>query len=306
MSHPDRPLMLKNLNKVERLAKASKIVRLMNGPGRYFTAQGHKWLVYRYTKKGMLTSARTFFGIPLQIVLPSATDIYLTGSKTHPSEIRLARYMVNHLQDGERYLDVGAHFGFFTSLAACLVGSVGGVLAIEASPETFKLLKKNTTDRKQVKALNIAITNRHEEVTFHEFPVLLSEYNSLIGKQYEKETWYSTNKPKLVKVQGYDLNRLLEEEQFHPTLIKIDVEGAEDKVIQGGLAYFKQHRPVIVMEYLADRNKNTGHQKAVDMLKELGYSVNVFNPLGEPEPCDNILAHLEQTGWESDNVVLIG
>ncbi len=297
--------MLKNLDKVERLANASKILRLMSVPGRYFTAQGYKWLIYRYTKKGMMTVARTFFGQPINIILPSATDIYLTGGKTHPSEIRLARYMVKNLNDGAQFLDVGAHFGYFTLLGACLVGANGKVISVEASPATYKVLLKNVEDRKRVTSQNIALSDKQEEITFNEFPVLLSEYNSIIGKQYEKEEWYKANAPKQVKIQGYDLTTLLAEQQFNPTLIKIDVEGAEDMVVRGGLEYFKQHKPTIIMEYLANPDKNTGHKKAVGMLKDLGYRIHILNAQGEPELCTDIIAHLKQSGWESDNVVFI-
>jgi FkbM family methyltransferase len=305
MTMPTQAVLQKQLDKVEHLATTSKLVRLFSAPGRYFSAQAHKWLIYRYTKKGMITTASTFFGRTMHIVLPAATDIYLTGGKTHPSEIRLARYLVNNLRTGGQFLDVGAHFGYFTLLGGCLVGETGKVVSIEASPATFEVLQKNAKGLSQINIRNIAATERVEEVTFHEFPVLLSEYNSLLGGQYEQETWYKNNKPNLVKIQGKDLTTLLTEEHFSPTHIKIDVEGAEDQVVRGGLEYFKQQQPVIVMEYLADNNKNSGHKKAVGLLKDLGYRIHVLNELGEPIICTDILAHLKKTGWESDNIVFL-
>ncbi len=305
MTMPTQAVLQKQLDKVERLATTGKIVRLLNAPGRYFSAQAHKWLIYRFNKKGMIAKAQTFWGCTMHIVLPAATDIYLTGGKTHPSEIRLARYFVNNLSTGGQFLDVGAHFGYFTLLGGYLVGETGKVVSIEASPATFEVLRKNANGLSQINIRNIAATERVEEVTFHEFPVLLSEYNSLLGGQYEQETWYKNNKPNLVKILGKDLTTLLSEEHFSPTYIKIDVEGAEDQVVRGGLEYFKQHRPVIVMEYLADNNKNSGHKKAVGLLKDLGYRIHVLNELGEPIVCTDILAHLKKTGWESDNIMFL-
>lgn len=305
MTLPTKAFLHQKLDKVERLATTSKLLRLLSAPGRYISAQAYKWLVYRYTHKGMAATARTFFGSTMHLVLPAATDIYLTGGKTHPSEIRLARYLVNNLEAGGQFLDVGAHFGYFTQLAACLVGEAGRVLSIEASPATYSVLQKNVVAHEQVIALNLAATDAPGEMSFHEFPVLLSEYNSLLGGQYEDESWYKDNKPNSVKITGRDITNVLADEQLVPTHIKIDVEGAEHMVVRGGLPFFEQHHPVVIIEYIANPEKNTGHKKAVALLRDLGYRAHVLNPLGEPVICTDIVGHLKKTGWESDNIIFL-
>jgi hypothetical protein len=71
------------------------------------------------------------------------------------------------------------------------------------------------------------------------------------------------------------------------------------------LEHFKQYRPTIVMEYLTNATKNSGHEAAVKLLIGIGYSVNTLNHEGEPEPCPDVAAHLAATGWESDNLVFL-
>src|SRR5690606_12974270 len=119
--------MLQRLKQVEKLANTSKAGRLLHDPFRYVNTLAFTKFIYPRTHKGVLKKARTFFGNDMQVLLPAATDIYLTGGKTHSSEIRLARFMINRLKPGDVYVDIGAHFGFFTLLASALVGDKGKV-----------------------------------------------------------------------------------------------------------------------------------------------------------------------------------
>src|SRR5262249_15305147 len=48
-----------------------------------------------------------------------------------------------HLPSGGTYVDVGAQIGYCSLKASALVGSEGRVVAIEANPDTVKLLRQN-------------------------------------------------------------------------------------------------------------------------------------------------------------------
>src|SRR5690606_3346806 len=88
----------RQLQKVEKLAKGGKITRLLHNPARYCYAMWLSKLLYPRTRKGSLKRALLFFGGEMQVLLPAATDIYLTGGKTHSSEIRLAKFMIANLK----------------------------------------------------------------------------------------------------------------------------------------------------------------------------------------------------------------
>ena len=54
--------LLHQLKRVEQLATASKLLRLLQAPGRYLYAIGFRLLRYRATKKGVMKQTNTFFG----------------------------------------------------------------------------------------------------------------------------------------------------------------------------------------------------------------------------------------------------
>ena len=297
--------LLKQLAHSEKIANASKLIRLLQNPVKYTLAIGHRKLVYNKTKEGILKETNTFFNKKMLVMLPAGTDIYLTGAKSHSSEIRLAKYLIHQLNDGDTFLDIGAHFGYFTSLASTLVGDKGKVYSIEASKHTFKVLKKNIASANNVKSFQTAIADNNEPLKFYEFPILFSEYNSTEVNQYIHEPWYQKNRPTKFLVECTTLNDFTTKHHLQPKIIKIDVEGAEHRVIDGGIDYFKTNFPIIVMEYVEPKRYNVSHRKATENLRQLGYDTMLIQNNGNLKPCEDIEAYLEEFQLESDNVVFV-
>jgi FkbM family methyltransferase len=297
--------LLKQLAQSEKIANASKLIRLLQNPVKYILAIGHKKLIYSKNKEGILKETNTFFDKKMMVMLPAGTDIYLTGAKSHISEIRLASFLIHQLNNGDTFLDVGAHFGYFTSLASTLVGKEGIVFSIEASKNTFKVLKKNIAKVENIKCFQMAIADKNEPLKFYEFPILFSEYNSTEVNQYIHEPWYQKNKPTKFLVECITLDDFINKHGILPKIIKIDVEGAEHKVIDGGMEYFKNNVPVIIMEYLEPKRYNVSHRKATETLRQLGYKTMLIQKNGNLKPCEDIEAYLEEFQLESDNVVFV-
>ncbi len=305
--------LIKELDAIERLAQGGVPGRFFKNPLRYLSAIGYWRLVYPLRKRGRYAKARTFFGAEMEVVLPSATEIFLFGAKTHDSEIRLARFLIKTLRPGDVFCDVGAHFGFFTLLAARLTGETGRVFAFEASNSTFEILKKNTAQSGTVAALHRAASDENKILMFSEFPALFSEYNSLVLPDPEDAAWLRANPPKRIEVQGRRLDDFFAElNQKHsaeaapilPTLIKIDVEGAEPQVLRGMERFIAKHRPVIVMEYLATTGQNESHRKAVEYARSFDYEVFRIINDGSLRPCADVEAAMQKDGLDSDNIVL--
>lgn len=249
--------------------------------------------------------SETFFGLKMHLLLPSSTDIYLTGGKSHESETRLARFMINHLEPGDTFVDVGAHYGYFTLLGSKLVGPEGKVFTFEASPTTFNILDKNTCNRTNIKSFNLAVADEVSKLTFYEFPNLYSEYNTLDVNQFRSANWFSQYKPREVTIQTIVLDQFLSEHQAYPKMIKIDVEGAELKVINGLSNYLSEHSPLLVMEYLSQERGNEQHQEAVHLLNALGYLSYTIDGNGNLNPIKNINDYLNERKLESDNLVFL-
>jgi FkbM family methyltransferase len=295
--------LLESIKSVERIANSSKIIRLFNNPYKYTLAMFHREFVYPKTKKEKVVSSKLFYGKFMNIALPASTDIYLTGGKSHSSEIRLAKFMINNLSDSNHFLDIGAHYGYFTLLASELVGENGIVLSFEPTSKSFSLLQENTARLRNVKAQQKAISNSLEPIVFYEFPNLHSEYNTSDITQFENEKWFNNSMPTKVEVETITIDSITKDSLFNPQIIKIDVEGAEYNVINGGLSFFKANSPQIVMEYLEPKRKNEIHKKAFDLLLSLDYNSFIINNDGNTEPITNIDDYLEAEKLESDNIV---
>ncbi|WP_133273455.1 FkbM family methyltransferase [Hymenobacter radiodurans] len=297
--------LLHQLERVEQLATASKLLRLLRAPGRYLYAIGFRLLRYRATKKGVMKQADTFFGTPMTVVLPAGTDIYLTGGKSHDSEIRLARFLIQRLQPNDVFADVGAHFGYFSLLAARLVGPKGQVVAFEASATTHAVLAQNVAASAVVQAHHCAVSDQQETISFYEFPILYNEFNSLDVTQFENEQWFKEFKPTKITVPAVTLDAFFTSSGQVPAVLKIDVEGAELKVIRGAAKLLERAAPAVVLEYLEPKRHNTGHQQAAALLRELGYQSHRIGADGQLIVCPDLDAYLQAEQIDSDNFVFV-
>lgn len=297
-----KELLLK-IKKVEEIASASKLKRMLMNPFRYVDAIFFREFIYKKNKKEKEVRCNTFFDSYLHLLLPSSTDIYLTGGKSHHSEIRLAKFLIHHLNHDDTFLDVGAHYGYFSLLASKLVGKQGSIYSFEASPTTYGILQKNKLDIDNITAFNLAVSDTNSYLTFYEFPNLYSEYNTLDVEQFKNEDWFRDYKPKEIKIETIPLDHFLIEEKIKPRIIKIDVEGAEFKVINGMEKYLSNNAPIIVMEYLSSERENTGHIMADKLLKSLGFQSFSIDDEGKLCEVEVVSAYMKAKGLESDNIV---
>jgi FkbM family methyltransferase len=181
-------------------------------------------------------------------------DLHLVSEQY---EIKSLSLFKNLASKAKVIIDVGAHIGKYTILASKLTR--GRVIAIEASKDNFAILKKNILLNKarNVSVFNLAITNSNKKVKL--FKPNTSGHHTLkeINASYE---W----------VKGTTLDRLLQKLKIEKVdLIKIDVEGAETKVIEGFKEYLASHKvDNLIIEIFED---NLGKLK--NMFSSFGYSI---------------------------------
>lgn len=78
----------------------------------------------------------------LRISLPfsgSAAQIYY---RTY-SEPQVAEWMQNHLRKGDCFVDIGAHVGEYSLIAASAIGSTGTIIALEPQNDLCDVIAKN-------------------------------------------------------------------------------------------------------------------------------------------------------------------
>lgn len=297
--------LLARLNEIEQLSNGSRWGRLFHNPFRYLNGMLFWKVQYNVTKKGRIQTCKTFFNSSMEVILPAGMDLYLLGAKSHDSEIRLAKYFIRQIKEGQVVLDIGTHFGYYALLAHHLVGQKGRVIGIEASRSIWKIATKNAVDKPELVIFNCAATSKKKEVSFFEFPILYSEYNTIYPDQFEAAAWLKENKPQKVTLNGKPMDDLMKELGATPDFIKIDVEGAEYDVMLGLQQILQENSPIIAMEYLTDERSNQAHKKAIDLLKSYNYQVNLIDENGQLVPLEgqSLDAIFQSKNITSDNIV---
>jgi len=263
---------IKALNRIHQLTKSSKAVRIASRAKDYF-----RLFLYKIDPREKIFNVKTILGTSMKILMPSSQDIFLFGCKTHDSEIRLAKYLVYELPKHKMFVDVGAHFGFFTLLATKAMSKDAHIIAIEPSATSFRILKENCKHLPQITIHNIALSNQNEVVHFVDFPVKYLEYNALDHVQYKDEEWYKDIDKQTVKTTAQKGDDLFGT-RLKPDLIKIDVEGAEKLVLAGLEKTIDHSEPIIILEIQA---QSKVHKEAISMLLAKFYRAHWINNKGE-------------------------
>jgi FkbM family methyltransferase len=297
--------LIRKIEELEKLANGSKTSRLFYNPANYIQGQFFSKIIYPNNRKGLKKDCQTFFDTSINILLPAGLDIYILGGKSHDSEIRLAKFLIKKVKPGDTFLDIGAHFGYYSLLVAKLVGHNGKVISIEAASEIFQVLQKNINPLTNCSAYNWACTAQNEAVTFYEFPLLYSEYNTLKVDQFENDSWIKHNPPTQKTISGKNLNYIQNQLNVYPDIIKIDVEGAELDIILGGNEMLQQSRPIVAMEFLAKTETLELYQHAFKKMMQHSYSGNVITASGELKKIESheIAMHFKAHNLDSDNII---
>lgn len=168
------------------------------------------------------------------------TDDHLAFGGHEPGLVEIAKGM---LPKGGVFVDIGAHVGLYT---VNLATKASHVFAIEANPKTYAVLQSNIDSNRhvikaQVHAENYAAWDRYEEL-------------HLIDEN-DKETGGSTRcTPEDADdalewtTQGMPLDDTLPNGNIKIDLIKIDVEGAEARVLKGMRKRLVNDRPTLLIE----------------------------------------------------------
>lgn len=175
------------------------------------------------------------------------------------AEVGLWRKLV---RPGDIVVDVGANIGYFTVALAELVGENGKVIAVEPQPDNFELLKINTRPWDQTEHYQTALGAK---AGISQAPDLTDVPDHNYGRVELGSGPHS--------VQVETLGELLRNRIVR--LIKIDVEGMEADVIEGGQEYIGQHHPFLYVEN--DRQEKSA--QLLKLLRGLGYRLFEHKPL---------------------------
>jgi FkbM family methyltransferase len=154
-----------------------------------------------------------------------------------------------HLRPGMVFYDIGANIGFFSLVAARLVGPQGRVVAFEVDPEVADHLRRHVVrnDFRWVAAEERAIWSKTGTVSFARADPSTSPERGL-GHVVLAPA------PHTIHVDAISLDDFTRTVPA-PDFLKCDVEGAEVEVFRGAQKLLAEKRPGVVCEIHSDDNR---------------------------------------------------
>ena len=208
---------------------------------------------------GKVVSIRSGEAQGLSFRVGRSSTIWVSGRV----EVEVQRALRKLIRPGDTFFDVGANVGFFTILAARLVGPSGSVIAFEPHPESREALVGNV----ELNALaNVLVDPR--AISSSSGSALLDWRNPPTARLVAGSAQRSNRS---VSVDTISIDDFLREHpSLIPSMIKIDVEGHEVDVIRGMRRTLEDHTPVILCEM-----HRTNRDLAFE-LRAAGYTMRVL------------------------------
>ncbi len=180
---------------------------------------------------------------------------------------------------GMTVVDVGANVGLYTMLASSLVGSSGRVVAVEPSSENCRLIllsvEANKADNVELYPVALDRTRGWSNLSGH--------FGSNGGLVSADPTSLQSGWSEIVPTFALDD---LVEGPVH--FLKIDVEGAEGRVVAGAQGILTTSRPIVASEFsleMLPRVSGISGEEYLDGFEALGYRISLFNrETGRPDP----------------------
>ncbi|MEK7551540.1 MAG: FkbM family methyltransferase [Patescibacteria group bacterium] len=144
-----------------------------------------------------------------------------------------------NIKSGDIILDIGAHIRYYTLIAAKIVGNKGKVYAFEPDPKNFQILKRNTEENKykNVVLVNKALSNKSGSIK-----LFLNKENTGDHRIYD-----SADNRKSINIQAITLDDFFKDKAKKVDLIKMDVQGAEVHIFNGGNNLIKRNNNIKIL-----------------------------------------------------------
>jgi FkbM family methyltransferase len=175
-------------------------------------------------------------------------------------------FLLRWLRPGMTVIDIGANLGVYSLPLARRVAPHGMVFAYEPAGEPRSLLERsraaNRADNLQVIAAAASDRPRDGKLVLG----ASSELNSLEGTGPAEDVW-------ITSLDAEDGSRGWSSIDF----VKIDAEGEEERILDGGKAFFERHSPLVMFEVKAGNAINETLRSA---FSRRGYGVYRLVPGG--------------------------
>lgn len=251
-----------------------EIVRLLSGKhlDRFpMTRKIFRFLCQRLSPRGLiLTEAE---GHSMYIRLGDGWDMstLLLYGGTHYGGRTRTELFKKEVKLGMTVVDLGAHVGYFSLLAAKLVGEKGRVFAFEPAPDNYTLLTKNIAINgyKNVIPIQKAVSNESGQIR-----LLLADDSS------QHTILPSSQTAEFVIVDSITLDEFFKDKDCKIDVIKMDIEGAEMSALEGMANIIKENENLrIFTEFhpLLLQRSACSPASFLNKLIEYGFKVHLIN-----------------------------
>jgi FkbM family methyltransferase len=189
---------------------------------------------------------------------PRTGQTYFEGG----GEPEVQEVLRKHLRAGMTFYDIGANIGFFSLLAARIVGKEGRVVAFEADPEVAVRLREHV-------ARNAFSWITVEEKAVWSEPRIVFFARTDLATSPDRGLGHivSSGAGDAIQVSAVSLDDYVPT-QATPDFLKCDVEGAEVEVFRGAERLLKEKRPGIICEMHSEENQRA----LVEEFSQFGYT----------------------------------
>ena len=243
-------------------------------------------------------------GYKMKVMLndPFGTSNELLLFNTH--EPISTQLISKELKNGMTVLDIGGNIGYYVLLEHKCIGNNGKIIAIEPSPDNFKILEDNLAlqNISNVQAYNIAAGDKDGQLNFL---IYKDASNScMVIPEGQEERWPGDKIKVPVRKMDQFINELkLEQIDF----VRMDVEGYELHIIKGMKESLSKFKPKIHIEVHKNILGKENVKKFFQVFKELGYESKYYIPRDLDTPLIGTLNDVKNyTLDELENMLHLG
>ncbi|HEX4127232.1 MAG TPA: FkbM family methyltransferase [Acidimicrobiales bacterium] len=228
-------------------------------------------------------------------LLCDAADAAVTpGLLSGEYEVHLSAVFEKYCTTGMTVIDVGANIGYYSLLASRLVGPSGRVIALEPNSENCRLLLSSLrlNDITNVQLLPVAADT---STGWAYYSTHVGSNGGLI------EGGELLSRPGTV-VPTFRLDELVD---GRVDLLKMDVEGAEGRVVRGATRIIERDRPIVTSELKDEMLRRVSDGTVAEYLgyfEKLGYSVSLLEKASATEKPYASVADLLADWGETDEL----
>lgn len=236
---------------------------------------------------------KTEFKIALDIDFPNQKNLYAFLDNNIIVDSPMVQTILECVEENTICIDVGSHVGYLSLIARQKIGSKGYVYCFEPNPQSYKALVRNVVlnNYSNIFCFNCALAE-HESVSslsIIEYDEGLSTLGNVENIDNLKNKHMYENKSK-IDVFVSKLDSIINSTELNISLLKIDVESFEEKVILGANKIINQKLPYnIIFEInkaVPNHNPNQLHN-ILSILEPLGYKSYIIHPWPSSDDAKN-------------------